>query len=93
VYECIAAKIFYNFHEEGKYIPCDVIIESLGQVNFLMFVHPLNSKKRRLLIINDKQNDPSGALRGVTDKNNTYLSSSFIISYTHLEIHRNFFNP
>jgi hypothetical protein len=81
VRECVAAKILYLVHVDGKYNPSDILTKALGWVQFWPLVQPLLFWKGETIVdkpfpmvIKDLKDDPTFALRGVTGKK---PSSSF----------------
>ena len=76
VRECLAAKIIYLLHIDGKYNPSDVLTKPLGYTHFWPLIQPLLFWKGETIInkpfpiiIKEIKDDPSSALRGVTDEN------------------------
>ena len=76
VRECLAAKIIYLLHIDGKYNPSDVLTKPLGYTTFWPLIQPLFFWKGETIlnkpypiIIKQIKDDPSSALRGVTDEN------------------------
>jgi hypothetical protein len=77
VREALAAKIIYLLHVDGKVNPSDILTKPLGWVNFWPLIQPILFWKGETIInkpfptiIKQIKDDPSSALRGVTDQNN-----------------------
>ena len=75
VRECIAAKILYLVHIDGTLNPSDALTKSLGWTKFWPLIQPLLFWKGETIltkpfpqVIKDIKDNPTDALRGVTDQ-------------------------
>jgi hypothetical protein len=78
VRECVAAKVIYLLHIDGRLNPSDVLTKSLGWVKFWPLIQPLLFWKGETIlnkpfpmVIKDIKDNTDHALRGVTDETHT----------------------